>query len=175
MEDVTIIVSSCDKYEDMWAPFFKLLFKYWPSLKTHNKDIPIILITNEGVFSSDRRQVFRTGKNASCSSNMLRVLKSVKTKYILYFQEDYLMSALVNEKRLQYLLEKMKQENIANIILNGDSYFDKQPSFPKVKETVEKDNVIGFKASLQSGFWDTKIFESLSEAGVPGVLKAVER
>ena len=27
--DVTILVNSCDKYEDAWEPFFVLLEKYW--------------------------------------------------------------------------------------------------------------------------------------------------
>ena len=29
--DVTILVNSCDKYEDAWEPFFKLFSIQWPN------------------------------------------------------------------------------------------------------------------------------------------------
>ena len=25
-----ILIVSCDKYSDLWDPFFKLFFKFWP-------------------------------------------------------------------------------------------------------------------------------------------------
>ena len=27
----SVLVNSCDKYEDAWMPFFKLAVKYWPN------------------------------------------------------------------------------------------------------------------------------------------------
>ncbi len=161
LTDVTIVVSSCDKYGDLWDPFFKLLFRYWPSLKTYNKGIPIILISNERDFTVDGVQTYKTGKDAGWSSNMLKVLKSVKTKYILYFQEDYLMSGPVNEKRLQYLIQKMKEQNIATIEINKGSYYKGQIPYPKIKGVIRKGDKDDFRASLQSGLWDTKVFQGL--------------
>lgn len=45
MNNLTIIVNSCDKYEDAWNPFFKLMEIHWPKsdkyqiiLNTENKD-----------------------------------------------------------------------------------------------------------------------------------------
>ncbi len=165
LENVTIVVSSCDRYGDLWDPFFKLLFKYWHSLKTYNKDIPIILISNERDFAAEGVQVYKTGKDASWSSNMMKVLKSVKTKYVLYLQEDYLIAAPVDERRLQYLLEKMAQEHVVAIEFQKNSYFEKQPPFPGVEGAVGKDNIPPFKASLQAGLWEKSVFESLIKEG----------
>jgi hypothetical protein len=41
----TIIVNSCDAYDDTWYPFFKLLKKYWPNCK-----FPIVLNTETKKF-----------------------------------------------------------------------------------------------------------------------------
>ena len=46
--DVTILVNSCDKYEDAWEPFFKLFSIQWPECP-----YKIILNTESKNFSCD--------------------------------------------------------------------------------------------------------------------------
>ena len=43
--DITIIVNSCDKYSDLWYPFFELLRIQWPDLS-----YPIILNTESKTY-----------------------------------------------------------------------------------------------------------------------------
>jgi len=163
LEDVTIIVSSCDKYAELWEPFSKLLFKYWPSLKTYNKHVPVILITNKKSFSFKGIQNFQTGEDKSWSDNMLQVLSHVKTKYVLYLQEDYFLSQPVNNEFLYYLIKKMKQDHIPYIQLNQDSasYADTQKSFPTVKNSIVKSQYLGYRTALQAAFWQKDVFEWL--------------
>lgn len=54
--DLTIVVNSCDKYNSLWDGFFTLLFNQWPTLKTTNKDVPIILISNTSSYPDPRGQ-----------------------------------------------------------------------------------------------------------------------
>src|SRR5689334_22178846 len=69
-KELTIVISSCDKYQEFWLPFFTFLFKNWPSLKSENKHIPILLITNEKNYPDPRVTVIQTGKDKSWSLNM---------------------------------------------------------------------------------------------------------
>lgn len=161
LTDLTIIVSSCDKYHDCWQPFCQLLFKYWPSLKTYNKTIPIILITNQKDFSYEGTIVYKTGKDRSWSDNLLEVLKTVKTKYVLYLQEDYFLSASIDTKRLAYLLNKMKEKNIDYIEISPDGFFNKEKLYPFVKGTVIKSKHIPYRTSLQAALWDKEVLEWL--------------
>lgn len=161
LEDVTILVSSCDRYAEFWQPFVQLLFKYWPSLQTYNNSIPVVLITNTKSFSYPRIQVVRTGEDGGWSRNMLDALKQVKTKYVLYMQEDYFLSKTVDEKYLYYLLQKMKEQKIAYIeVNNGSSYSEKYP-YPAIHGTDIKGKHVAFRASLQAALWDKDILEWL--------------
>ena len=49
--DCSILVVSCDRYRDLWTPFFTLFQRYWPDC-----DMPVYLGTNcaqvEGVANS---------------------------------------------------------------------------------------------------------------------------
>ena len=47
-ENVTILVNSCDNYDDLWLPFFTLLKKYWVPL-----NVRVILNTETKKFSLD--------------------------------------------------------------------------------------------------------------------------
>ncbi|MEI8320552.1 MAG: hypothetical protein WCG05_00880 [Alphaproteobacteria bacterium] len=161
LTDITIIVSSCDRYSEFWAPFSELLMRYWPSLKTYNKDIPILFIVNKKPFSFDRVQVVSTGEDGGWSRNMLQALKQVKTKYVLYMQEDYFLSQTVDEKYLSYLLTKMKQQDIAYIETNNGSFYAEKYPYPLVKGTEIKGKHVAFRASLQSALWNKDILEWL--------------
>ena len=51
-DKLTILVCSCDRYEDLWIPFFTLLRKYWGS-----KDVRILLNTESLGFSFDGLEI----------------------------------------------------------------------------------------------------------------------
>ena len=45
-ENITIVVNTCDAFEDCWVPFFTLLKTYWPSCS-----IKMLLTTFEKNFT----------------------------------------------------------------------------------------------------------------------------
>ena len=47
-QDLTIIVCSCDAYEDLWYPYFEIFKNQWPDCK-----YPIILNTESKTYSHD--------------------------------------------------------------------------------------------------------------------------
>lgn len=161
LENVTIVISSCGKYSDLWTPVSTLLFKHWPSLKTYNKHIPVVLIATDKDFSFEGVTVFKIENDKGWSANMLAALKTIKTKYIIYLQEDYLISQPVNEARLKELLDAMKEGLAAHIELTFDTFFNESDPHPTIPGVSIKGKHQGYRTSLQPGLWKKDTLEWL--------------
>ncbi|MBP9792088.1 MAG: hypothetical protein KBC27_02645 [Rickettsiales bacterium] len=122
--DLSILVSSCDKYKVLWPGFFDALFKFWPSLNTKNKNIKLYLITNNEVYPSSRVISVQTTLSDGWSQNIKDALNKINTKYILYLQDDYFFSTPVNESRLKEIMETMRNHGkVGYTSLIADGYF----------------------------------------------------
>lgn len=164
-EDLSIVVFSCDKYQELWAPFFELLFKNWPSLKTSNAQVPIYLVANAQKYDDPRVTTINIQNEKSWSDNALTVLASVKTQYVLIVLEDYFFTR-INEKRLLDIFNFMKSTDVAycQIAYNGTdvSIRKKAEVFPGV---AEKDRYELWRTSLQSCIWRTKDMAHILKSG----------
>ncbi len=89
MENLTILVNSCDKYESVWDPFFKLLLKQWPECK----NMSFVLNTETKVYFCDFLNVKTIcgGTKRTWSERLKYVLNQIDTDYILYFLEDFFL------------------------------------------------------------------------------------
>ncbi|MEI8321045.1 MAG: hypothetical protein WCG05_03430 [Alphaproteobacteria bacterium] len=154
LKDLTILVSSTDDYAELWEPFCKLLFTYWPSLKTYNSQIPIVLITDERSFSFPGIINFKGGKNQGWSKNMKAALSKVTTKYVLYLQESYFLSGPVDEKFLSYLFDKMKENKIPYIELSKGTPYENATSFPAIDSAYQKDKQDAHLISTLPALWE---------------------
>lgn len=110
--DLTIIVTSCDKYSNLWNPFFELLFKNWQGLRESKMDI--LLISNKKQYPDNRITPVMIANEKSWSDNMLQALKKVKTKYVMILLEDYFITKF-DEKRLAEVFAFMKSYNAAYV------------------------------------------------------------
>ncbi|MDP2193148.1 MAG: hypothetical protein Q8K36_01285 [Alphaproteobacteria bacterium] len=156
--DLTIIVNSCDKYEELWQPFFKLLLKHWPALSDGN--IPIILITNGKQFDHPNVSVFYNKNEKTWSETFMKALEQVKTKYILYLQDDYFMTD-INVQRLSDILKIMKQHNAAYVQLYGTTNEPKKKPVPGIDNLAYKNKFEEYRAALQAAFWEVNVFKHL--------------
>jgi len=166
LSNITIVVSSCDKYSELWPFFFKHLFEQWPSLKTYNKNIPIILLTNEQAFNDKRIINIKTLQEKNWSNSMLLALQQVKTDYVLYLQEDYLLARKVDESRLQALLKNMIESNAAYTQCSSyDARFFNGAASRRVPFLKSKPKFAPYRTSLQAAIWKKQDFEWLLKPG----------
>lgn len=166
-ENITILVPSCDKYQEFWKPFYTLLFKNWPSLKTYNAHIPIVMIGNKKTYDDPRVKMVLTGDDKSWSDNMLMALKEVKTDYVIIILEDYYFDKPVNEKRLEEVFLGMQEAKAAYVQLAcPDS--QKQmigESYPGLKGINIKPKHGQYRTALQAAIWSKKTLEWLLKSG----------
>lgn len=165
-EDLSIVVSSCDRYSNMWEPFFTSLFKNWPSLTSENSDVPIYLIANEKSYEHSRVTTLNIEGADNWSNNLIAALKKVDTKYVLISLDDYWIDDIINEKRLSELFGLMQSEKIAMLQLsdNDPRYHDGKPH-PFVPGVVYRDKFSHYKASLQMAIWDKNALLSILRPG----------
>lgn len=107
----SILVNTCDKFQDCWDPFFKLWKTYWPDcngtiyLNTEFKDYSypgINIIPVKGCVGKTYK-----GKYATWSQCLKWALDKMDTDLVLYLQEDYFLTGKVNNTMVEHYLEYM--------------------------------------------------------------------
>lgn len=130
----SILINTCDKFEDCWDPFFKLFKIYWPDYKgtiylnTEYKDYyypDLNIIAIKGCENNN----FPRNKRATWSQCLKWAMESIKEDVVLYMQEDYFLKDQVkNELVEKYANLIHDQEDIHCIHLTDQGSPAERPS-----------------------------------------------
>jgi len=134
----TIVVSSCDNYEDTWYPFFKILEEQWP-----DRPYPIVLNTESKSFDYEDMDImtfnfYKSGQKIQWGKRLIKTLENIDSEYIVFLLDDFFLLDRVDQKRIDECLDWMnKDKNIAvfsfwrthqpNIKDNKYPHFEKRP------------------------------------------------
>lgn len=152
MKDCTVLVCSCDDYEDTWYPFFKLFNEFW-------SDCPydIYLNTEEKNFSFDELNVkcFSSQyKKMPYGKRLLNCLNYIDTKYVFILLDDFFLREKVNTKEIQNYIEFMKiNPDVA--VISFDSVKDEfNIDDGKLEKFLLRPKYAEYKVNLQAGIWN---------------------
>lgn len=112
MKKATILVNSCDSYEDAWYPFFTLLDKYWPDcpydivLNTESKDFEGNL-KNLNISSFN---LYNQGQTVPYGRRIREHLKRIKTDYVITLMDDFFVRSPVNTSLIRQVIEWMDSD-----------------------------------------------------------------
>lgn len=101
-----VIVSSCDKYEDAWTPFFTLIGKYWT-------DCPYPFYLNTETRKVDKiagipvTSISNPYQNCSWGKRLIHALKQINSEYVIFMLEDFFLMSPVDQKELDHSIELM--------------------------------------------------------------------
>lgn len=165
---LTILVNSCDSFEDCWQPFFRLFDHYWPECP-----YPIVLNTESKTFSYPRLNIksSRVGEDwkgagrIPWSDCLSRCLDIVDTDYVLYLQEDYFINGPVDHALIKEFIALMAEKGIAHIrLMELDRKAGHRPSalHPLLWEINERAD---YRLNLQAGLWHRDALLSYLRAG----------
>ena len=121
MNKVTILVNSCDLYEDAWEPTFKLYKAQWP-------DCPYSFVLNtetktyNGEFKNIRTVCY--GKNGTWTERFEYVLNQIDSPYVLFTLEDYFLLNKVNSEVFEKAVSVM--DNNSNVGMICLSHTDRE-------------------------------------------------
>ena len=157
----TLIVNSCDGFEDCWVPFFTLFARYWAAPKP-----PILLNTEHKQFtyadldlrtSQVQRGIVR---RLSWSECLDAALATVETPLVLYMQEDYFIEQPVDNAMIAVMAQRMIDDPEIDHI--GLTHFgagspileDPRPNLSRIGPRAT------YRVSTQAGLWRTQALRS---------------
>lgn len=116
----SILVTSCDAYEDAWYPFFKLFNIMWPDCK-----YPVFLNTETKKYNCEYLEVnelhpkstqLKIGKQISWSKRLKEVVEQIDSKYLLFFLEDFFLMSPVRSDVVEKCIDYMDKNDDVAII-----------------------------------------------------------
>lgn len=154
MDNLTILVNTCDKYEDAWFPFFKLFQINWPQ----SSRCEILLNTETKDFNCDFLdvKVIKTGVGISWSKRLKCALNSIGTDYVLFFLEDFFLQSPVNQEMFEEALTLMKNNSDIGYIglkYAPDRIFKEGISKPKERFFSRDILATKFRITAMSVLW----------------------
>jgi hypothetical protein len=153
-----LLVVSCDAYQDLWEPFFTLLFRYWA-------DCPfrIYLGSNYATYPDPRVTALAIGEDRDWSSNLLQMLEMIPAGGVLLLQEDFLIDRPVQTERVTQLIDYATARQAACLRLMpipGPDVFCAD-NF----EVGEIGKGSAYRVSLQAAWWKKEALAAVARAG----------
>lgn len=158
MSQVTILISSFDRYADCWLPVCHGFQKYWPDCPW-----PVVLMTNEKDFDHPVVKVMKVSGGADWSARMIDALDQISTPYVMYFQEDYWLNEPVDTAKVLEYFRLMDAHGLNYIrFLAYPAPVHDFPDDPRLGRIgVDGD----YRTSVQISLWRREIFRDLIIAG----------
>ncbi len=155
-----ILVLSCDKYSDVWSPFFAFFKKYW-----NDCPFPIYLGTNTAPFNFTGVQQVFSQKKTTWSDELQVILNQIPEKYVIIILEDYFIYKPVINNDLFKIIDVMEAYNAAYTKLGAfpKKYDELWPHKPMSNEPtlgiIEKGSK--YRVCLQTAIWNKDILLNL--------------
>lgn len=91
----SVLAASCDRYGDLWQPFFSQFWRYWPDCP-----FPVYLGVNQKAYRSAQVRVLQSGEDRSWSGNLRFFLNQLDSHYVLLLLEDFFLSKPVPTSKI---------------------------------------------------------------------------
>ncbi len=158
MTDTSLLIVSCDKYSDLWKPFFNLLWKYWPDLS-----FDTYLLSNNQVFHDSRVNGICVGNDKNWSHGLVKALEEINTTYVVLMLEDFFLQQPVDNNRIQECVKSIADlnGNMLRLIPN-----------PGPDKSISESSLIGkitpnspYRVSTQAAIWKKSALMTILKDG----------
>ncbi len=113
---MAVLVSSCDKYVDVWDPFFILMDKFW-------EDVPYnVYLNTESIVYENKNKNFsvktlnllekRNPRRTTWSARMIDALNRIEEEYVFILIEDFFLREKVQTELIEEILDKMDKDEL---------------------------------------------------------------
>ncbi len=153
-----LLVPSCDRYSDVWAPFFALLQRHWPDCP-----FPIVVGSNHEACAEGRVRAITVGDDRDWTSGLRAMLTSLNVPHVLILLEDFLLTSRVDTALVQALLDDLVRLDGAYLRLRPFPPPDARlVRFPRVGEIAPG---APYRAAMQAAFWHRESLLELLQDG----------
>jgi hypothetical protein len=151
-KDISILITSCDKFYDTWEIVTQSFEDYWP-------DCPydIFLMTNEIPYTHSKFKNIQIGKDESWSINLKKALHKINSKYVLIWLDDVFLSKKVDNYHLDLIEKFIKESNLNFLRLRATPVPSKwNGDFGEIYQ-----NALFYRVSIFASIWDINILNDL--------------
>lgn len=138
-----VLVVSCDKYSDLWDPFFSLFEKNWSGCP-----YDIYLGSNTIDFKKDRIKMLFSGKDIDWANSTMKIVSQLSSKYLLILLEDMFIGSPINTAYVEQILSFMQEVKAKHIHIRplppADHVIENIPVGIYNKGMPYRVNVMGF-------------------------------
>ena len=158
-KELSIIVYSCFRNNDMWEIFSIMFKKYWMDCK-----YKVYLLTDryEGEYDYAFDDVICI--DATWEEMIKTAIKKIHVPYVMLFMDDYLLYRQVNNCDIENALNILKKERAANIRLTYSSMV-KPKNYPENADCKRYVMGTAYSLSTQVGIWDASFLEKVIKPG----------
>ena len=104
-DKVTILLCTCDTYDDLWEPFFKLFDKFGGELK----ELPIVINTETKKYSYPGMNIkcmnqIKQSESITWAKRLKDVLARIETEYVLLLLDDFFLVRDVEKEDFECMM-----------------------------------------------------------------------
>jgi hypothetical protein len=154
---MSILICSCDAYEDLWRPCINLFDRYWPHVP-----YPVFLGTETKSLAHPRVKSIQAGPGRHWSCGLRSWIESINSEYILLMLEDFFLRKPVIQSKISAALDFATSTNAHQVRL---------VPLPPPTRRRQADELFGecesgarYRVSTQAAIWRS---ESLLELLLP--------
>lgn len=160
-KNLTILVTSCDKYSDLWIPFIRLFRKFWP-------DCPYkVVLVSEKLSCTAFDETILCGEGKSSTETICIALKQLTTPYVLLLCDDYFLIDYVSTNKIKKIVSDIEYYKSGCIKMLGDNtvlqskILQTQPANIAPEEYIEYPKGSPYRLSFQSSIWNRNFLLTL--------------
>jgi len=115
LQPVAFVVVSCDKYSDLWEPFFCSFNEYW-------SDCPfsVYLIANKKAYDRPGVHVIQVGEDRSYADNIRQALSSIREEWVILWLEDVMFFRTIDTNRVDSIVSDAQSIPVGYLKLGPD-------------------------------------------------------
>lgn len=107
-KDYSIIISTCDKFSDLWEANVSLLEKNWS-----DRGVDTYFVTDK---PSDKNfanvKIIAAGEGTEITERIKSALNVIGTKYIVFLLDDYFLTKPIDAAKIDQYIEIMQKEKL---------------------------------------------------------------
>jgi hypothetical protein len=154
---IPILVVSCDRYQDVWHPFFQSFFKNWTDCP-----YPVHLVSNTFQYPDLRVSTITVGADVDYSSNLIKAVSQVSQEWLIFWVDDRPPASPVDTDQLVKLIKLAQSKNAGYLRLipcNPPAFVD------EAEEIGELPKGTRYRVSMTIALWKKSTLLEVLRAG----------
>lgn len=154
----TVIISTCDKFSDLWDANAKLINQNWA-----DRDVKTFLVTDKPTNRTfDNVKIIAAGEGTEITERLKFVMPLVETEYILFTLDDYFLTEKIHTEAINEDICIMEKHDIdyLRLFVMPMKKLQNRKAVELEPEIFLLDNNAGdYIVSLYAGIWRKKFME----------------